>query len=158
MRPEITPDLLDYTKRFLGLPQTAWNVPENPIRNYGVVTTISLHREGQFQTELVISHPETPEWPGEHRHPNVDSIEVEVFDCKGLTRNGEPVTKPDVRFEGRNLVHLLPTDFHGSKAAKEGIALLSCQKWLNGVEPSSVGLDWIGEPVHENHENLIGTD
>lgn len=153
-RPEITPDLLAYTKRFLDMSQTAYQVPDKPIRNFGSVTTIILHREGQFQTELVISHP-GPEWPGEHCHPNVDSIEVEVFDCKGLTRNGEAITKPDAVHNGRYLVHLAPTDYHGNKANLNGISLLSCQKWLNGVDPSSVGLDWHGEPVHAAHANLI---
>lgn len=156
MRPEITPDLLAYAKRFIGMAQSEYKVPENPIRDYGTVTTIVLHREGQFQTELVISHPNSPEWPGEHRHPNIDSIEVEVFDCHGLTRNGEVVAKPDLVYEGRYFVHLLPTDFHGSKASRHGISLLSNQKWLNGVKPSSVGEDWDGKTITEAHEQLIG--
>lgn len=155
MRPEIAPDLLAYAKRFIDMRESEYQVPDKPIRVYGSVTTIVLHREGQFQTELVISHPGSPEWPGEHRHPNVDSIEVEIFDCHGLTRNGEFVTKPDLVYEGRYFVHLSPNDYHGSKANVNGISLLSCQKWLNGVEPSSVGLDWDGEPVHEKHAELI---
>jgi hypothetical protein len=154
-RPEITPDLLAYAKGFIDMKQWEYEAPDNPIRNYGSVTTIVLHREGQFQTELVISHPNSPEWPGEHRHPNVDSIEIEVYDCHGLTRNGEVVTKPDLVHHGRYLVHLLPTDLHGSKANLNGISLLSCQKWLNGVAPSSVGLDWAGVPVHAKHSDLI---
>jgi hypothetical protein len=154
-RPEITPDLLEYTKRFLTLNQVRWAIPERPIRHFGVVTTIVLHREGQYQSELVIALPETDKWPGEHRHPDVDSIEVAVWDCDDLTRNGEPVHGPDLIYRGRGLVHLLPTDFHGSKATQDGISLISCQKWLNGVEPSSVGLNWIGHPVHDVHENLI---
>ena len=154
-RPEIPTDLAEYAKRFVSMKQAEYRAPEKPIRNYGAVTTIVLHREGQFQTELVISHPGSPEWPGEHRHPNVDSIEIEVYDCHGLTRNGEFVTKPDFVHEGRYFVHLSPNDFHGSKSNENGISLLSCQKWLNGVEPSSVGTDWEGEPVHEAHRNLL---
>lgn len=155
MRPEITPDLLEYTKRFLDMPQTAWKVPELAIRNYGTVTTIVLHREGALQTELVISHPDSKEWPGEHCHPEVDSIEVEVYDCHGLTRNGEVVTKPDLVYNGRYLVHLLPTDYHGSKANKNGISLISCQKWLNG-NPTSVGESWKGLPVSDEHSKILG--
>lgn len=154
-RPEIPYDLLTYAKKFLNAPQTAWNVSDQPIRNYGVVTTIILDRESQFQTELVIAHPNTAAWPGEHRHPNVASVEVEIFNCKGLTRNGEPITKPDVVYDGRYLVYLAPEDFHGSKDNTEGISLLSFQKWLNGVPPTSVGEDWLGEPVADEHENLL---
>lgn len=154
-RPEIPADLLEYTRKFLDMQQRGWRVPDFPIRDYGVVTTIVLHREGVFQTELVIAHPKTAEWPGEHCHPNVASIEVEVFDCKGLTRNGAPIEKPDLVHEGRYLVYLAPDDYHGSKNNENGISLLSCQKWLNGVEPSSVGLDWKGAPVADAHENLL---
>lgn len=155
MRPEITPDLLAYTKKFLSMHQLAWKVPKNPIRNYGVVTTIVLHREGQFQTELVIAHPNSMPWKGEHCHPLVDSIEVEVSNCKGLTRNGEPVIAPDVVFGGRYLVHLAPTDLHGSKDNSKGISLLSHQKWTIGTEPTSVGENWSGCPVSDEHENIL---
>lgn len=154
-RPEITKDLLEYTKNFLTSFVTSWKVPVAPIRNYGPVTTIVLHREGQFQTELVIAHPKNSKWPGEHHHPNVDSIEVEIYNCIGLTRNGVPVTKPDLTFEGMHLVHLAPNDLHGSKQTESGISLLSCQKWLRGIAPSSVGLDWAGTPVADEHGNLL---
>jgi hypothetical protein len=153
-RPAITPDLLEYTRRFLTLNQVRWLIPERPIRHFGVVTTIVLHRQGQYQTELVIALPETDRWPGEHRHPHVDSIEVAVWDCDDLTRNGVPVRVPDLIYRGRGLVHLLPTDWHGSKATEHGISLLSCQHWIDR-EPSSVGLDWEGQPVHAAHHELI---
>lgn len=156
VRPEITPDLLAYTKKFLTMHQVAWHVPkERAIRNYGTVTTIVLHRDGQFQTELVISHPQAPAWPGEHCHPQVDSIEVALFDCKGLTRNGELVEKPDAVYAGRYLVHLRPDDLHGSKFSEDGISLLSCQKWAEGILPTSVGENWAGTPVSDEHENIL---
>lgn len=151
-RPPCDPELLAYAKAFVDRPYSGYIVPEGrgTIFAHETVTTIVLDRQGQFQVELVIIHPDAPSWPGEHRHPHVDSIEIEVNDCKGVTRNGVLVDRPDWVHNGRYLVHLAPTDFHGVRSKPNGSSLLSVQKWI-GMSPSSVGMDWEGEPVHSSH-------
>lgn len=116
-----------------------------------------LHRYREFQTELVLMHPGTT-WDGkEHRHPNVDSIEIELFGCANFTRNGKVIELPDFHYAGRNFVYLDHTDFHGIGDAPLplGAALLSCQLWLNNVQPTSVGLDWEGEPTSKGHAHQL---
>lgn len=45
-------------------------------------------------------------------------------------------------------IRVRPTDWHAALVGTAGDAFLSIQRWLNGVSPSSVGLDWLG-PRHD---------
>lgn len=150
---DIPTDVLDYAKRLLDNP-LLYLVPigrEIPTLCHDTVSTAVVHREGQFQAEIVLSHPGAPEWPGEHCHPDVDSVEVGIYNTGNLTREGENVTEADFIYNGFPLVYLDHTCRHGAKFKDRGFLLLSIQKWLNGVPPTSVGLNWHGEPVHESH-------
>lgn len=150
--------LLYYATRMVDDFKWGLPTPASPslILAHDSVTTMVLHKTYDelgkcwFQTELVIMHPNAAPWPGEHRHPHVDSIEIELFDCLNCTRNGEVVEFPDFVYHGRNMVHLLPTDFHSAPFKPNGSALLSCQCW-HDMEPTSVGMDWLGEPVSHAH-------
>ena len=42
------------------------------------------------------------------------------------------------------VVRILPETEHAAKAGPEGGCFLSVQQWLNGVEPTAVGMDWKG--------------
>jgi hypothetical protein len=112
----------------------------------------------------VILLPNSPAWPGEHRHPNVDSYEVAWFNTVNFTKNGKICNGPELlvpveptpgRFGMAGCVRLLPTDWHGTNQLPEGGALISVQHWLNEVEPTSVGMDWIGEPTTPGHAKLL---
>lgn len=135
-----------------------WYPPysEHTITSYGTVTTMILHRHPPFQMELIIMHPGAPPWRGEHRHPNVDSIEVALYECINFTKNKE-VAKADYYWRGRPCVRLRPADWHGTPYMPLGASLLSFQHWLNNKPMASVGLDWEGEPVSDVQANLHKT-
>lgn len=137
------------------------------VRVHEKVTTYTLFRFPPFQVELVLLNPET-EWPGEHRHPNVDTVEVDLNNAVVFTKNGEVRSNPDFTVPVEispglvvscNCVRLLPTDLHGiSKVSEKGAAILSVQKWLNDLHPTSIGLDWSGKPTCEGHAKQIAAE
>lgn len=150
---DIPIDLLDYAKKIADNP-LLYVCPigrDVPTLVHDTVATAVVHREGQFQTEVVVSKPGAPAWPGEHLHPDVDSIEIGVYNTGALTRHGEEVTEADFIYNGFPFVYLDHTCLHGAPYKERGFLILSVQKWLNGVTPSSVGLNWHGEPVHPSH-------
>jgi hypothetical protein len=129
------------------------------------VITQVIFRYDRFQVELVILRGDST-WPGEHRHPDVDSVEVDLNNSVVFTKNGEKRNTPDFQVPVQigqvtqycNCVRLLPTDSHGiCEVAPGGAAILSVQEWLNGVAPSSVGLNWDGVPVSFGHQNQLET-
>ena len=132
--------------------------PKDGLLNYGRVLSLVLYRKDEYQVELFLS-AEKGGFPSEHRHPNVDSYEVHISGEVFLTVNGENAARrevvEDVRPDGSSpiagyLTRVRPGDFHGAHEDSSG-AFLSIQRWLNGVQPTSVGLDWIGPPTHEEH-------
>lgn len=135
------------------------------VLDHSSVATACLFRSGPWQAELVLMKGGSPEWPGEHRHPNVDSYEVAISYPIPFIKNGKLLSGPElvVRVPGINdrhvdcnCVRLLPTDWHKAPVMPEsGGVVLSVQRWLNDVEPTSVGLDWIGEPTTEGHRKQI---
>ena len=150
MNSQPNPELVAYLHSILLTPMC--DLKPKLVTAHDLVTTMVLHRSHNFQAELVILHPSDKVWNGEHRHPNVDSIEVDLYDCCGLTRNGKVVETPDFVLCGKPCVWLKPTDFHGITQKLSGDSLLSVQMWLNGVRPTSVGFDWEGAPVSDGHK------
>lgn len=125
------------------------------------VLTMCLFRQPPFQVELVVLKPGSAPWPGEHRHPHVDSYEVDLYNNWDFTKNGLDVTQPEFVvpvslnngfFSNARAVRLLPSDWHGARCRPEGAALFSVQQWADGVTPTSVGLDWEGQPVDASHQ------
>ncbi len=124
------------------------------------VVTLTLFRNPPWQVELVILLPNSPAWPGEHCHPNVDSYEVAWFNTLNFTKNGTLQNGPELlvpvqiapqQFSLMGAVRLRPTDTHGTNQLPAGGALISVQHWLNDVVPTSVGLDWHGTPTTPGH-------
>lgn len=147
----------------MGMAKAPQNCPQS-LTAYGSVITTVLFRADPFQVELVIKLPGAPAWPGEHRHPNVDTFEVSWFNTVNLTKNGKVVTGPELivpvkisgdQFVEAECVRLLPTDWHGAGDQTEGVVLLSVQHWLNGITPNSVGLDWVGNPATDGHAAIL---
>ena len=158
--------LTDFLYWWLAQPIGSIRSPEQAgtVMAHENVVTIVLFRRGQFQVELVLMLPDATEWPGEHRHPNVDSYEVSVFNTSRVTKNGVLLDGPEllvpVNMTNGNpayamCVRILPTDWHGTKRMPIGSSLFSVQHWLNGVVPTSVGLDWIGEPTAPGHAKQL---
>ena len=150
--------LTQFSKWFLAQPFGVLRPPQNSVYFYetsgGIVISTVLCRMGQFQVEL-FAGPGPGHFP-EHRHPNVDSIEVHLTGETNFTIRGCPVVPPErlaqVGDDGASIFcgfrsRVRPQDAHGATVGPAGGAFLSIQHWLNGVEPTSVGLDWEG-PAH----------
>lgn len=151
---------------FLNQPIGMIQCPEEPgtLTHYESVFTLTLYRNDPWQVELVIIKPGLPPWPGEHCHPNVDSYEVTWYNNVNFTKNGKVVNGPELvvpvelakgSFALAKCVRLKPTDYHGINNLPEGGSLISVQRWLNGVKPTSVGNDWRGQPTTEAHAELL---
>jgi len=103
-------------------------------------TAVCLFREGQFQVELYLIHPEP--LVQDHEHPGVEVIKVETFDGQlfptGVLRNGQS---------------------HGvgirDSANKTGYPLLAVQRWHPKLTPTTVASRWKGKTAGPMHEALI---
>jgi len=121
--------------------------------NVGIV----LYRHLRFQIQLFIAHPNSS--ISSHIHPNVDSYEIFLAGDLYFEKNGQVlvnerdlVETPQGAYAALGLeVRVLPTDWHGTTVGPRGGSFLSVQEWLNGVKPSSVHLDWGGEPLSQAH-------
>jgi hypothetical protein len=119
--------------------------------DYGSVLSQILFRSGQFQAELFMIRPNIG-FPRDHRHPDVDSIEYCMSERVPLFVNGDDLSN-GVGNWGR-LYHVGPDDWHRVGDVPNGGTFLSLQKW-NGRAPTSVGLNWEGTPVSEEHRRLL---
>ncbi len=103
-------------------------------------TAFCMYRNGQFQVELYLVHPQ-PSVPT-HEHPGVEVIEVAVTNT---IVNMIPVLK-----NGQS---------HGSgireKANKVGYPLVSIQQWHPKLAPTTVAAQWKGKTVGPKQEALI---
>jgi hypothetical protein len=104
----------------------------------------------------VLHDPKGAGFP-EHRHPHVDSIEYVLAGEIDFTVRGRHIPRALV-FEAAadgaaglcgKIRRIRPTDWHGGEVSPKGGVFISLQEWLDGVEPSSVVLDWIG-PAHRS--------
>ena len=144
-------NLLSFAKRFLTGRINWWAVPrKDAVTNFGNVVSVVLYRKPPFQVEMfVVPHKESSFTT--HRHPDVDVIEFGLSGDADLYVNGKlSHTREDLALWLDNKVVTKPvtvdsTDWHSGEGFTT-YAFLSIQEWLHGVEPSSVGLNWIGEP------------
>lgn len=129
-------------------------VPGNPIEtwDYGKIVSLVLVRQGPFQVELFLLRNEAA-FPAEHRHPHVDTFEIPLCGMVEIYRNGV-LTAPDDRIAGMPALRLGPGDWHGMTLNPVGGAFFSVQKW-DGMEPSSVGMDWEGPVPSPEHEQRL---
>lgn len=144
-------DLKTFAKRFLTGRINWYNIPRMGVTNFGNMISFILYREGQYQVELFICPHQHSDFTV-HRHPDVDTYEFPLCGDNHLFLNGKEVytiketeawlANPNLQSQ---LVPIMHDDWH-SGGGHTMYAFLSIQHWLNGVEPSSVGLNWIGEP------------
>lgn len=126
------------------------------------VTGITIFRHNEFQVQMFVVEPNVV--INSHTHPNVDSYEVFL---KGMTftlNEEEVVNFKDVEPDDKGLsnvinstIRVLPDNLHGGTASPDGGCFLSVQRWLNGVEPTSVGNDWIGKTMGKDHDQQVIT-
>lgn len=123
------------------------NTPPNGTLIYQKDTHgVVLYRQGPYQVELFTVKPNSEIVP--HIHPNVDSFEVFVSGDISFMCN-------DVWHEQNELgssIRVLPNSWHGGKFGARGGCFLSIQKWLNGVDPTFVGNDWVDKKNKESYK------
>ena len=153
------PELAQFTKRFLTGRINWWAVPRaNAITNFGNIISFVIYRKDQFQVELFII-PHAPSYFTSHRHPDVDVVEFGLSGYNMLYINGKQVYSTDdiAQWLSDELstvpIHIAPTDYHSGTGIMP-YAFLSIQHWLNKIPPTSVGLNWEGEPSSMEQEAL----
>lgn len=162
MNTESQADLLDeYCYWFLtSCNPVGWIPFENPIWQIENITSVLMHREGQFQIQMFIVPPHTI--VPEHTHPNVDSYEIygggEIrFSHSGKLLSADDECKKDpaspmgLSTLHRTIVRVKPNDIHGGFTGENGGVFFSVQHWLNGVKPHCVAADYIGKTMGEHH-------
>lgn len=152
-------NLAGFARWFLEQPLGKIRPPKDAVYHYkmrgGVASSVVLYRDAPFQVEIisVVPDDEHSSFP-EHRHPNVDSIEVHLSGDLGFTIRGAGVASladlSRIDDDGASALcgswkRVRPTDVHGAVPGSGG-AFLSFQKWLNGTSPTSIALDWEGVP------------
>jgi hypothetical protein len=134
---------------------------KNPVFTTDIAYSLVLFREGQYQVELYICKPNTSS--PNHHHPGVDSFFVYLGGNLEISFDGVLTQSlRDLQKEGPNGRHFLLGQFithpsstgHSLEVFDEGGAFLSFEKW-NTQEPSSVTVNWAGEPVGEEHQQTI---
>lgn len=151
-------DLHDFTERAINtLTLADMNAPCGWAADYGAVQCGILHRDRQFQIEMVIVRPGVVIPP--HTHPGTDSIEYAISGGLRLHIGGE---KPfdhldDDRFlsfiEGKG-VRIASDAAHGGVAHPLlGAVFLSFQRWTGSQ--GHIGDNYVGAGVSSRHDVRI---
>ena len=161
---EFDDELTDFLNWYLDAGLRIFTPLDNSIHFVENLTSTCIYRHEQFQVEFVTVKPNTYIPP--HTHPNVDSYEVAL---RGMEFYSDGKTTLPMWFAdqldpvGKSLssahhmkVRIQPSTEHSAKSGPEGGCFLSVQKWLNGVAPSAVGMDWKGGSCMGNsHDSQI---
>lgn len=149
-----------FARWFLSQPLLKLRSPANAaftlVTNNGSrVEGLTLYSRGEYQAELfnIVPTPGGSAFPP-HSHPNVDSIEY--FLAGHMQFRMGALEWPDELVFGQapdgasalcgTIKRVRPGQFHGGDITPAGGTFISIQRWLHGVKPSSVVLDWIGPP------------
>ena len=152
----------EYLEWFLEHGPSCPMTPADGLTFIGNGPGIVLHRDCQFQTQLFFAFPNSK--IPEHRHPNVDSIEVNIAPCDLFFYvEGLPSIPHEALYEMRHGVsrwwgrgvRVRPNQFHHLEVGRTGGAFLSVQHWLNGKRPTSVDDDWEGQPMNFAHKEVL---
>ena len=160
---EFNDDLTDFLEWYLAAGVQMCVPLERSIHFVDGLNSCVIYRHEPYQVEFLTVKPDVYIPP--HTHPNVDSYEVALrgmeFWMDGKTilplwwamKGNDDNNLPN---EWYNKIRVLPSSEHSAKASSSGGAFMSVQKWLNGVEPSAVGMDWKGGSVlGDSHTNQI---
>jgi Protein of unknown function (DUF1637). len=123
------------------------------------VTSILLYRRDQFQVQM-FACPKGTIIP-EHRHPNVDTIQVYVGGNIRFSNNGSYVYPESGLFALKGplgcaskrgqMFRVRPNDVHGGVVGEGGAVFFAVQHWLNAVKPHCVGSDYDGITMGDDH-------
>ena len=140
-----------------------------PFKNF-LYCTDSLHalclfRKGQFQ--LILNTVKSDIYVPDHAHPGVDSSAVYLSGNLRLRHESADYEKVNHLYEmqeenpktGMHKLFGMSADsytgeLHGLQSFKEGGAFLVFEKW-HDKEPTTVLLNWVGEPIDEAHKRMI---
>ena len=159
---EYTDDLTGFMLWYLNSCSNKFQVPfETPILFVGDHTSCTLFRKGAYQVELVIVQPNSITHA--HSHPDVDNYLVYLTGStlmyQGKTilgkEQGHETEKNGKAFAYMNKIRLKPNDVHGAEAGPRGSSFLSIQKWLSGTAGQSIGNNWNGKPLAEDHKTKL---
>lgn len=134
----------------LWVSQPKFAPPPDAILHVGDISGVTLYRHGPFQVQLFIAKPGAT--APRHSHPNIDSCEWLVAGAVDFQTERQSWVNawPKTFF-----LHIQPGETHVADAGPAGVCFLSFQKWLNGVEPSSVTLDWDGAAIDVGHADQL---
>lgn len=161
VKPETDP-LVDFAAWYMERGASA--VPRSVhsgVRFVGHCAGITLFRQGEFQVQLWLCQPNS-EVP-DHRHPNIDQIQIYVSGEVALRWEGNPAVDmsklQDVDEHGCSVlngrfIRVRPGESHGATIGPNGGAFMGIQRWLNG-KAGDTELDWVGEPLSEEHAAAI---
>jgi hypothetical protein len=124
---------------------------EDPIYVTDISYSYVLFREGQFQAEIYLVRPNTAS--PEHSHPGVDNIV--------LLWGGDIGSSADTIAPAALGVHgqiIKNGSTHALHAGNKGCAVLSLEKWADGMKPTSVSINWVGDPCGDVHHKLIADE
>jgi hypothetical protein len=161
--------LEDYLEWFLENGSPIPQMPKDGYENIGNGPYVVLHREGQYQSQLFFVNP-SEDLPV-HNHPNVNSYELHVGgDIDFIVEDESAIPYAHLMDEKDGIsrfwaqgVHVPAGCDHYLKVGRAGGVFVSVQHWLNGIKPTSVDFDWVGDPMDERHlegltHNIEGVD
>lgn len=117
-------------------------------------TSMCIFRKGQYQVEMYLIHGGFDVKP--HGHPDMEVITV------GMGGGGifgeEHGTYGTSAGLGRTL-KISPGEYHGGGDTRQGTGfmLLTFEKWLNNVTPTSAAIQWDGPTAGPIHDALISS-
>ncbi len=151
--------VLDFARKFIAGKLNWLHCPRLGLTHFGNIISQVIFRDIPFQVELFIV-PSAPSSFTEHTHPDVDVVEYPLSGVNVLYVNGKEahtVLQAEGWLAGElpsPLVRIEPTDKHSGQSDML-YSFLSIQKWLNGVAPTSVGLNWMGEPSSSEQAQML---
>jgi quercetin dioxygenase-like cupin family protein len=110
-------------------------VPVDAVRMLVNSTEVVLHRDGQFQVELITLRKGCTVPP--HVHPNIDTYEI------ALSGSGTATVGAHTH-GGKSIVAIKAGVLHSAAIGSTDTAFLSIQQW-HGVAPTFITDDWEGE-------------
>lgn len=156
----ISTELDMFAKRFLTGRINWWNVPrQHAITNFGNIISFVLYRKKPFQVELFIVPHETSQFT-KHQHPDVDVIEfglsgdADLFINDICTHSRDQIGEWLAGTQKTVPIRITPQDWHHG-CGYTPYAFLSLQHWLHDVDPTSVGLNWIGPASSREQAALL---
>lgn len=159
-RMTLSDPLESFAKRFL-TGRVNWRGihRRDAIINFGNIISLCLYRKDNFQVELFIVPGSNSSFTA-HTHPDVDVMEFGLTGEAALFINGARSCSTETvhnwldNVVDTSPIRIRPTDVHYGYGITP-YAFLSIQVWLNGVKPTSVGLNWQGLPASLEQAELL---